>query len=78
MPSNNQAQDRYNPPGTTQADWETDTFSSLDVGDLFWLNQNPNGDINVVHRKISEHEGQQLKTRTVNKFNSHLKVFLKT
>ena len=76
--SNNLPQDMYNPPPTGQLDFEETLFGDLETRDIFWLNQNPNGDINVVHRKISEHEGQQLKTRTVNKFNSHLKVFLKT
>ena len=78
MPENNQAQDRYNPPKTTESDFQTFNFSDLPVGELFWLDTNPNGEINIVHRKVDENSGMQLKTRNVTNFDSKLKIYQKS
>ena len=75
--SNNQAQDRYNPPGTSKIDFERFNFGELEVNELFWLSENQN-EQNVVHRKINQNQAQQLKTREVISFKPNLKVFQKT
>tara|TARA_A100001011_G_C14124385_1_gene762662 strand:+ start:456 stop:689 length:234 start_codon:yes stop_codon:yes gene_type:complete len=76
--SENQAQDRYNPPGTSKIDFERFSFGELEVNELFWLTESPNGDENVVHRKVNQNEAQQLKTREIISFKSNLRVFQKT
>ena len=78
MAENNPANDTYNPPGLNSVDFERFSFGELEVNELFWLNENPSGDINVSHRKISETEGMHLKNRKVITFNKTLKVFQKT
>ena len=75
--ANNPAQDAYNPPSTTDSDFEEVIFSDIDHSDLFWLNQHPNGDINLVHRKISDTEGVKLRTNELFEFKSNLRVYQK-
>tara|TARA_A100001011_G_C14209377_1_gene799212 strand:+ start:135 stop:365 length:231 start_codon:yes stop_codon:yes gene_type:complete len=75
--SNNQAQDRYNPPSTTKIDFESFRFGELEVNELFWLVENQSAQ-NVVHRKINQDEAQQLQTREIVSFKRNLKVFQKT
>ena len=75
--STNQAQDRYNPPGTSEIDFERFSFGELEVNELFWLSESSSGE-NVVHRKVNQNEAQQLKTREIISFKPNLKVFQKT
>lgn len=77
MAQNNQAQDRYNAPRNIDTDFEMTNFEDLPVGELFWLGDDPNGDVNVVHRKISETEGTQLRNQVTAKFNNRLKIYQK-
>ena len=37
MAENNQAEDRYNPPGVGNDDFESMKFSEVELQDLFWL-----------------------------------------
>ena len=75
--SNNPTQDSMNAKGTSTADFDQHNFSDLPVGELFWLTQDPNGDVNVVHRKINETEGTQLKNQVTSAFDNRLKVYQK-
>ena len=77
MPTNNQAQDRYNAPGTTTPDFEKYTFEDLEQGELFWLNTDPDGMKNVVHRKVGN-QGLQLKTQKQVFIQPKTKVYQKT
>ena len=72
--SNNQAQDRYNPPGTTEIDFESFRFGELEVNELFWLTENQSAQ-NVVHRKINQNEAQQLQTREIVSFKRNQELF---
>tara|TARA_Y100000310_G_C20407857_1_gene680515 strand:+ start:16 stop:252 length:237 start_codon:yes stop_codon:yes gene_type:complete len=78
MAENNQAQDRYNAPRNIDSDFETFNFDDLPVGELFWLTDNPSGDINVVHRKINDKQGMNLKTQVTEDYNIRRKVYQKT
>ena len=62
MPTNNPANDAYNPPGNLSQDFERFKFGELEVDDLFWFQDN-NSDSNVPHRKMSENQGMNLRTR---------------
>ena len=74
--SNNQANDRYNPPGTAQPDFEEYSFEDLEQGELFWLNKNPDGMKNVVHRKVGN-QGLHLKEQKTVFIQAKTKVYQK-
>ena len=77
MSTNNQAQDRYNAPGTSVPDFEEFYFEDLEQGELFWLDKNPNGDVNVVHRKVGN-QGLHLKNQKQVFIKAKTKVYQKT
>ena len=75
--SNNQANDRYNPPGTSNPDWDERYFSDVDVGEVIWMNTNPNQDENCAHRKLDESTVGNLVTRTSYTVEQNTKVYVK-
>ncbi len=75
-PTNNQANDRYNPPGNLSEDFEKFKFSDLDVNDLFWQTNQPG--VNIPWRKISPTQGRNLKAETNHNFNPNTVVWQKT
>ena len=78
MAQNNQAQDRYNAPRNIDIDFELSNFEDLPVGELFWLTDNSDGNVNVVHRKINDSQGTNLKTQVTENFDIRRKVYQKT
>ena len=66
-PTNDPANDRYNPPGNLSEDFEKFKFSELEVNDLFWQTNIPGN--NIPWRKVNDTEGMNLKTRTTYNFN---------
>jgi hypothetical protein len=48
-------------------EWISYRFSELNMDDLFWFEQNPNGDVNPVYRKVGDDLALDLKNhpRTV-------------
>ena len=77
MARNDIVGDSYNPPGTSSSDFESMKFNDIDVDELFWLNENPNGDLNNVHRKISETESMNLRTREIDEVSSNIVIYQK-
>ena len=70
MVGNDLPSDMYNPPSVSRTDFEEIRFNEVDSDDLFWLDQNPNGDVNHVHRKISDREAMDLKTGVTSTFKN--------
>ena len=66
-PDNNQANDRYNPPGNLSEDFEKYKFSELEINELFWQTNQP-GD-NIPWRKVSATQGRNLKAQSDHNFN---------
>ena len=77
MPENNQAEDRYNPPGINDDDFEQVRFSEIELEDLFWL-KNISGNNNPPYRKIDESSGGNTKTRLSEDFKSNDIVYQRT
>tara|TARA_Y100001938_G_C8040554_1_gene405941 strand:- start:1062 stop:1295 length:234 start_codon:yes stop_codon:yes gene_type:complete len=77
MPINDQANDRYNPPGIGENDFEPMRFDEIEDEDLFWLNQST-GDSNPSYRKINDKQGYNVKTGIVENFVFNAKVFMRT
>jgi len=75
MARNDQANDRYNPPGNLSHDFEEFWFNDLEINELFWQTNQP-GD-NIPWRKISTTQGMNLKTQTTHNFNPKTKVWQK-
>ena len=74
-PDNNQAEDRYNPPGNLSEDFEKFKFSELEMDELFWQTNQP-GD-NIPWRKVSDTQGRNLKAQTDHNFNPNTIVWQK-
>ena len=74
-PENNQANDRYNPPGNLSQDFEKFKFSDLELDELFWQTNQP-GD-NIPWRKVSSTQGRNLKKQTDHNFNPNTVVWQK-
>ena len=60
--SNNQVDDRYNPPGIGQNDFDEMRFDEIEVDDLFWMNTSAGQD-NPPYRRLDE-QGMVANTRT--------------
>ena len=73
MPTNNPAQDRYNPPGLGSLDFEEFNFGDLEVDELFWQTDKPEEE--NPWRKENQTQGKNLKTQTTHNFDSRTKVF---
>ena len=79
LATNNQANDRYNPPSVRSTDWNDFYYSDLEVDELFWLNTDE-GTSNEVHRKINEelsNNSQNLQTRGIVTIQGRTKVYQK-
>ena len=74
-PSNDQANDRYNPPGNLSEDFQKFRFSELEMDELFWQTNQP-GD-NIPWRKASATQGKNLKKQTLHNFNPNTVVWQK-
>ena len=72
--ANNQAQDRYSPPGSSTRDYETWRFDDIPVNSLFWTSTVA-GPQNLAYRKVSETEGLHVKTQQLREFKYDTKVF---
>ena len=77
MAPNNPTRDSMNAKGTATADFDRTNFEDLPIGELFWLSEDPRGDVNVVHRKVSETQGTQLRNQVTSAFDNRLKVYQK-
>ena len=81
--ANNQAQDRYNPPGTSGSDWEEYKFEALNTGELFWLDKVPqwsdekNGYVNEAYRKVGDREAVNTTNQILLDVLSNITVYVK-
>tara|TARA_Y100000401_G_C8165597_1_gene146548 strand:- start:160 stop:390 length:231 start_codon:yes stop_codon:yes gene_type:complete len=75
MPTNDPANDMYNPPNLNSKDFERFTFGELEVNELFWQTNQP-GD-NYSWRKINQTQAQNLRKQTVHNFESKTVVYQK-
>ena len=74
-PTNDPANDKYNPPGNLSDDFEKFRFSELEMDELFWQTNQP-GD-NIPWRKASATQGKNLKEQTLHNFNPNTVVWQK-
>ena len=63
------------PLGTVE--WISYRFSELNMDDLFWFEQNPNGDENPPFRKVSDNEALDLRNRNTIPVQTTLRVHQK-
>ena len=75
--ANNPVDDRYNPPGSGQNDFDEVMFEEVEDEDLFWLNTS-NGDNNPPYRKINENQGHNTRDGIVRDFERRQIVFQRT
>lgn len=75
MPTNDQVNDRYSPPGNLSVDFEEFKFSELENDELFWQS-NKVGD-NIPWRKINQTQGLNIKAQTTHNINKNTLVWQK-
>jgi len=75
-PTNDPAQDRYDPPGNLSHDFESFKFGELENNELFWQTNKPGN--NIPWRKVSPTQGRNLKAQTNHNFNANTIVWQKT
>ena len=75
MPTNDPANDRYNPPGNLSQDFDKIKFSEICLDELFWQTNQPGE--NIPWRKVSETQGMNLRKRTNHNFNPNTVVWQK-
>tara|TARA_B100001094_G_scaffold223046_1_gene217134 strand:- start:69 stop:299 length:231 start_codon:yes stop_codon:yes gene_type:complete len=74
---NDSVNDRYNPPGIGQNDFDRVKFDEVDDEDLFWLNENV-GSSNPPYRKMNSNQGHNTKDGIVKDFAITDIVFQRT
>ena len=74
-PTNDPANDKYNPPGNLSQDFEKFTFGELENNELFWQTNIPGN--NIPWRKVSATQGRNLKAETDHNFNPNTVVWQK-
>ena len=62
MPTNDQANDRYNPPGNLSDDFEKFKFGELEIDELFWQTNIPGN--NIPWRKVTPTQGMNIKAQS--------------
>ena len=77
MPTNDPANDKYNPPGIGDNDFEPMRFDEIESEDLFWLNESV-GDTNPAYRKMNDKQGYNTRTGIVEDFVFNAQVFMRT
>ena len=75
MPTNNPANDNYNPPSNLSLDFEEYQFGELEVDELFWQTNRP--EESNPWRKSSQTQALNLKTQTTHSFQAKTKVYQK-
>jgi hypothetical protein len=75
MPTNDPANDRYNPPGNLSQDFDKFKFSEIGLDELFWQTNQPGE--NIAWRKVSETQAMNLRKRTNHNFNPNTVVWQK-
>ena len=75
MPTNDPANDSYNPPGNLSHDFERFKFGELEVDDLFWQSNQP-GD-NIPWRKVAANQGMNLRAQSTHNFDINTVVYQK-
>ena len=75
-PTNDPANDKYNPPGNLSQDFEKFTFGELEMDELFWQTNQPG--VNIPWRKVSATQGRNLKAQSDHNFKSNTIVWQKT
>jgi hypothetical protein len=58
-------------------EWISYRFSELNQDDLFWFEQNPNGDQNPPFRKVSDNQALDLRNQNVIALDPRLRVHQK-
>ena len=78
MAHNDPVQDKYrgNPVGVIEFDHVS--FEDIEIDDLFWFTNHPNGDVNIAHRKVSDTEGANVRNNIITEVTNAQVVFQKT
>ena len=74
--ANNPSQDRYNPQGINEEDWESHPYFDLPEGEIFYMEANRNSN-NHAYRKRSDKQALNTKMQTIHEVLSNMTVYTK-
>ena len=77
MGKNDPTQDRYNPPGVTEHEWERKIFHELQDGEVFHQSNKPDAYAPVWRKEGASNQALNLKTQKTHNFQGRTKVFQK-
>ena len=76
MAKNDPLQDRYNPPGSTEHEWERKVFNELNLDENFHQSNKPDG-YAIQWRKVNETQAMNLKSREIHNWKDNAVVFVR-
>ena len=74
---NDPTQDRYNPPGATEHEWERKIFHELQEGEIFHQSNKPDAWAPVYRKEGGENQALNVKTQTVHNFDPNTPIFVR-
>ena len=77
MAKNDPAQDRYNPPGSTEHEWERKIFNELQEDETFYQTNKPDAYTPVWRKTPEPHQAMNVKTRQIHNFDMNTAVFVR-
>ncbi len=74
---NDPAQDRYNPPGSTEHEWERKIFNELQDDEIFHSSHKPDAWAPIWKKSGGTNQAMNVKTRQMHTFDPNTPVFVR-
>jgi hypothetical protein len=74
---NDPAQDRYNPPGSTEHEWERKIFNELQDDEIFHSSHKPDVYAPVWRKQGTANQAMNVKTQQMHTFDPNTPVFVR-
>jgi len=74
---NDPAQDRYNPPGSTEHEWERKIFNELQDDEIFHSSHKPDVWAPIWKKSGGTNQAMNVKTRQMHTFDPNTPVFVR-
>jgi|LUML01.1.fsa_nt_gb hypothetical protein len=77
MGKNDPTQDRYNPPGVTEHEWERKIFHELQDGEVFHQSNKPDAYAPVWRKEGASNQALNLKTQKLHNWDTNAPIFVR-
>ena len=75
--ANDPAQDRYNPPGARENEWERKIFNELQDDETFWQTNKPDAYTPIWRKEGGPNQAMNVKTQKSHNFDPNTPVFVR-